>query len=332
MNYNLLRKLCLAHAVTGDTSEIKKLLQEELKARGIKYKEEGYGTLIFGNTKNPKKLIASHIDEVGFQITKIEKNGKIRILPIGQVSPNKLDHSIVYVQTTKQKIFGTIFSEGELRTENTNNFNLLFLDIGLDSEEDVRKLGVQEGQTGSFKKEFIETETHIIASSMDNKISQFALFEILDKKPEFLKENMFAFVTDEEMLDQSANGICHAYKPDMAIVLDYCPIHQKLGISESVGEVGKGPLVMYRGGAYIIHEKVREFFETKIKLPFQKGFLSIDTVHQLEPCNFQNNNHTKAINLCIPALGYHGAGYSVRKKDIQDFCNFIKESVKIEFF
>ncbi|MCX7928254.1 MAG: hypothetical protein N2558_01035 [Patescibacteria group bacterium] len=331
MNYNLLKKLCFAHAVTGDTDEIKTVLIEELKSRGIAFYKNGYGTIIFGNTKNPQKLIASHIDEVGFQITKIEENGKVRILPVGWIFANRLDHAIVYAQTQKGKVTGVILHEDELKTENLTSFNSLYLDVGVDTKDEVQKLGIQEGQTGSYKKEFIETEQNIIASSLDNKVSQFAVFEILDQNPEFLEENMFAFITDEEMQDQSANGICDSYKPDLAIVLDYCPIHQKVGNAESLGESGKGPLVMYRGGAHIIHEDIRNFFETKINLPFQKGFLSADTVHQLEPFNFQNNGHTKAVNVCVPAFGYHGAGYSLRKKDIYDFCKFLKEVINQKF-
>lgn len=331
MNYDLLKTLCLTHAVTGDVNGIKKVLKDELNDRGISYIEEGYGTIVFGNTKNPKKLVASHIDEVGFQISKIEENGKVRILPVGWVFPNRLDHMIVYVQTPNGKVAGVILHEEELKVENLTSFNSIYLDIGANSREYAEKLGISVGQTGTFQKEYIENGISIISSSLDNKVSQFAVFDVIAKNPKLLEDNMFAFVTDEEMQDHSANGLCDAYKPDLAVVLDYCPIHQKVGAAESLGESGKGPLVMYRGGAHQLHEEVRTYFEKHITEKFQKGFLSSETIPSLEPFNFQNNGHTKAVNVCIPAFGYHGAAYRVRKVDLEDYARLLKNILETSF-
>jgi putative aminopeptidase FrvX len=331
MNYPLLQKLTQTHAVTGDTAQVKNFLKTELKKREISYTENGFGSILFGNLKNPNKLFTSHIDEVGFQITSIEDNGKIRFLPVGWIFSNRIDHSPVYVFVNKQYVPGVVIHEEELKAQNILDFHNLFIDVGKDSREEVEKLGIRPGVTGSFAKNYIETDSVVMASSIDNKISQFVLFDIIDSNPEVVKEHMFAFVTDEEMQDHSANGICHSYKPDLAIVLDYCPTHQKLGFGDILGEVNKSPIIMYRGGSYILNEKVREYLENKIKTPFQIGFLSSNTLPQLEPSNFEDNGHTVAVNVCITSRGYHGATYITRKKDIEDFRNIILEIMKKPF-
>jgi endoglucanase len=325
MNYALLQKLTQTHSVTGDTANIKDLLKKELKKRNVVYLENGFGSILFGKLENPNKLFTSHIDEVGFQITNIEKNGKIRFLPIGWVFTNRLDHASVYISANKQYIPGIVLHEEELKAQNILDFHNLFIDIGKDSSEEVEKLGIRPGNTGSFAKNFIETDTAIMASSIDNKISQFVIFDIIDNNPEVVKDHMFAFVTDEEMQDHSANGICHSYKPDLAVVLDYCPTHQKLGFGDILGEVSQGPIFMYRGGYYILNEKVRHYLEQNIKIKFQIGFLSSNTLPQLEPSNFEDNGHTVAVNVCIASRGYHGAAYITRKKDIEDFRDVILE-------
>lgn len=331
MNIQLLKTLTQTHAVTGDTSCMKDVFKKELKKRNIKYSENGFGTIIFGNQKNPNILFASHIDEVGFQITEIEANGKIRFLPVGWVFTNRVDHAPVYIYANGTYIPGLIIHEEELKAQNILDFHNLYIDIGEDSKEAVMNMGIHRGMMGSFAKNFVETKNSIIASSIDNKISQFALFEVIDKNPHVIKDYMFAFVTDEEMQDHSANGICHTYKPDLAVVLDYCPTHQKLGFGDILGEINSGPMVMYRGGYYIINEKVRHYFEDKIKTPFQKGFLSSNTLPQLEPSNFEDNGHTVAVNVCITSRGYHGAAYITRKKDIEDYIQILEEIMKKGF-
>lgn len=324
MNYQILNKLTQTHAVSGDTSTIISVLKSFLNEMGIETKQNGYGTLLAGNTADPEKLIAMHIDEVGFQVTKIEDNGKIRILPVGWVFPNRVDHTNVYIYANGKQVPGIILHEEELKCENIADFHSLFVDLGLNSKEEVSKLGIKPGVTGSFAKFMNETEEAIIGASIDNKISVFAIFEILKNNPEYLKNNLFAFVTDEEMQDHSANGLCHSFSPEMAVVLDYCPMHQKAGNGDVLGDTGKGAFVMYRGGSYILHEKLRNYFDEKIKTKFQSVFLSSNTVPVLEPSNFEENGTTKAVNVCIPARGYHGEAYIVRKQDIKDFVDLIK--------
>lgn len=323
LNYELLKDFCLTHAVSGDTSTIANKMIAELKKRKIPYTKNGYGTLVFGK-QDAKIMFTAHMDEVGFQVTKINEDGKLSFLPIGWVFPNRLDHNIVYVYANGKKIPGLVVHCEELKTENLTSFASLCIDVGAVSKKEVEKMGVVPGCTGSFEKQFIETETSIIASSIDNKISQFAVFHLLDKNPEYLEKYAFAFITDEEMQDHSANGICHSYLPELAVVLDYCPIHQKAH-AEDVIPTEKGPLVLYRGGGYIIHEEVRKYFDTKIKSPFNKVFFSSATLPVLEPSNFEENGTTKGVNVCVKANGYHGSAYTVRKDDIEAFITVVKE-------
>lgn len=331
MDYGLLQKLCQVHSVTGDTDEIRRFLLAQLKTLSITPQVTPTGNLIWGNTKNPDKLVYAHADEVGFQITKIESDGKLRILPVGWVFANRLDHAIVYVAADGEMIGGVVLHEDVLRQSNQNDFSLLYVDVGVNTAEEVDLLGIRVGQTGSFQKVFYAYQNGIISASMDNKASLCALFTVLKRSPEVLKTHAFAIGFDEEMQDHDAYRIGAAVPAPLTIILDYFPIHQKAGEGDILAQTGKGPLVLYRGGEYIIHSYARQYFESKIHQPFQKVFVSQETMPTLEPHNFEMFAQTCAVIVCVPAFGYHGSAYSARRKDLDDFSSFLLHLLETPF-
>jgi endoglucanase len=324
MNYQLLEKLIKTHSVTSHTSIIKSVLKKEFEEKEIDYFEDGFGTLAIGNIAADVMLTA-HIDEVGFQVAKIQDNGDISILPVGNVHPNKLNHANVYVQTDKRKIRGAIFPSLELNENQIERYSDLFLDIGARSREEAIKLGIKSGQTGTFKKTFFRQNGTIFATGLDNKISIFSVLELLDRDRSILDKTFIAFHTDEEMQNHSANSLSVQFKPEFAVILDYFPVHQKPGDNDIFEDPGNGAILFYRGGHHILHEDIRRKLDEIDGI--SKGFVSSTTMQSLEPQNYENNGRTKAVNLGIPARGYHGAIYSVKEDDIEHFTESINKMI-----
>lgn len=311
------------HSITGDTKEMSKFICDYLEKLQIKYFVNPFGTVIAGDPQTAKIMYVAHIDQVGFQITKINGDGTCKILPIGWVFPNRLDHVPVYVKTKTDIVHGAIFHNHFLKTENLETFANLFLFVGTTSKDETLKLGIREGDTGSFKKEYWETENAIFASGLDNCVSIFALLSTLEKDPGFINNVMIAFHNDEEMQDHGGNSLGYEYPIEYCCILDYCPVHQKFDDEDEIGQVNEGPFIVYRGGSHIIHEQLKEKLDKLEKI--KKIFISNRTLPSLEPQNFQNNGVTKAFNYCIPAIGYHGQVYGVLKKEIEKFKNGLFE-------
>lgn len=328
MDFTLLKQLINQHAVTGDSGETLKFITDYLSNNNVPFVVQNNNTIIAGNYQNPHTLIAAHYDEIGFQVTHIEEDGKIKFLPIGWLFPNRLSHQHVYINTPKGKVDGLVLPYTELKTENIAEFSDLYIYLGLDSKKEIENLGIKEGQTGTFAKEYFEDEDKIISGSLDNKISVALLLELITQNKNFLNENVAVFTYDEEMEDHSANGVGHLIKSKLAIVLDYCPVHHKLDSNDKLNYQTGKPIVMYRGGNYILHQKVREFLEKNFEGQFTKGFLSNKTLPVLEPSNFENNGETLAFNLCVPAFGYHGKYYLIKKSDIFGMEGFLNNLIK----
>ncbi|HEX9804218.1 MAG TPA: hypothetical protein VGA67_00900 [Candidatus Dojkabacteria bacterium] len=323
MDYKNLEKLIFSHAVTSDTSRVKETVKSLLKELDVEFFEDGFGSIVFGNIAG-EVMLTAHLDEVGFQITKINDDGTLQFLPVGDVHPNTLNNKVVYVQAGDDQIQGAVFSSNLLRENNIDNFSDLFIDLGTKTKLETENLGIKAGQTGTFKKEFFRQNGNIFATGIDDKVSIFAILEILKKDKTFLDKSFVAFHTDEEMQNHSANSLTVQFKPEFAIILDYFPAHQKAGSNDVFDGVGNGAILFYRGGNHIIHEDLRNRLDP---LEISKGFVSPTTMNSLEPQNYENNGRTKAVNLNIPAHGYHSGIYSVREKDVENFIESIQKVV-----
>lgn len=331
MDFKKLKQITQLHAVTGDTKQLVDFIIDQLNESGVDYFVSNNNTIVVGNKDNPNILFTAHIDEVGIQITDILPNGRVKFLPVGWIFPNRLNHQTIYVNCNGVRHIGVVLPDAELKSQDITNFGDLYISFGVDTKEQIEDMGIKSGQTGTFTKEFYETDDIVVSSALDNKISLYILLTLIKTDKKFFENNAVAFILDEEMEDHSANGVGHLVKADLAVVLDYCPVHQKLGIQDVMPYQIGLPMVMYRGGNYIIHQKVREYFEKNFDGKYTKGFLASDTVPVLEPSNFENNGHTVAVNLCLPAQGYHGESYLVKKKDINGFNELVNQIAKTKF-
>ncbi|BCX13882.1 MAG: hypothetical protein KatS3mg085_414 [Candidatus Dojkabacteria bacterium] len=325
MNTDLLKQLTQIHSVTGDTKNMSSFISEELDKLNIPNFTNSFGTVIAGDPNKAKIMFAAHIDQVGFQITKINSDGTCNILPIGWVFANRMDHTPIYVKTGKDIVYGGIFHKSYLKSENIEKFSELFAFFGTTSEQETRELGITEGDIGSFKKDYWETNKAVFASGIDNVISIFVILEELRQNPDFLNDAMIAFHNDEEMQDHGANSLGYEYPVEYCCILDYCPVHQQFDEEDVLPNVNKGPMIVFRGGSHILHEDLRAKLG---KMTIFKSFISSRTLPSLEPQNFQNNGVTKAFNYCIPAIGYHGSIYGVLKSDIELFRTNLMEIKK----
>src|SRR5690554_7653934 len=104
---------------------------------------------IFGvkRGKGPKVMVAGHMDEVGFMVTQITKNGMIRFQPLGGWWNQVLLAQRVQIMTKKGIVEGVIGSipphllTDEQRKKPMEMKNML-IDIGADNREDALKIGV----------------------------------------------------------------------------------------------------------------------------------------------------------------------------------------------
>lgn len=83
-DFEFISKFLNQDGISGYETPIAETYKAEVKKSGAEVSRDGFGSVIAKiGTKGPKIMIASHMDEVGFVVQRIEKEGFLRISPIG---------------------------------------------------------------------------------------------------------------------------------------------------------------------------------------------------------------------------------------------------------
>ena len=81
----LLKELTEANGVSGYEAEIRNVIRRHLETLG-EITQDRIGSLICrkkGNAAEPRVLLAGHMDEIGFMVKHVTKEGFIKFTPLG---------------------------------------------------------------------------------------------------------------------------------------------------------------------------------------------------------------------------------------------------------
>ncbi len=107
---SLLKELTEAHGVPGHESEIRAAIRRHLEPLGT-LQQDKIGSLICqqnGASDSPRVMLAGHMDEIGFMVRHVTKEGFLKFLPLGGWFDQVLLGQRVVVKTTKGDVVGVI--------------------------------------------------------------------------------------------------------------------------------------------------------------------------------------------------------------------------------
>lgn len=152
-SYASVGQLSAIPAVTGHEDELTKVIRGGLKGFSPKTDNLGNVWVTFGEGA-PHRLIATAIDEPGYVVSGITKDGFLRVQRLPQASPNAVFDSLsfaqpVWVITRAGKKVNGVFAglsvhlePGRLNIPKMNHIDELYVDIGATSAAEVRAAGV----------------------------------------------------------------------------------------------------------------------------------------------------------------------------------------------
>ncbi|WP_425484602.1 M42 family metallopeptidase [Kroppenstedtia pulmonis] len=266
---DVLKELTEARGVPGYEDEVRRIMSRELKKNGTHIITDGMGS-IFGEKKGeegPRILLAGHMDEVGFMVTRIDKSGVLYFSPLGGWWDQVLLSQRVTVMTEKRSFTGVIGSKPPhiLTLEEKSKvypMREMFIDVGAKDKEQVKKWGIQVGDpvVPICPFEIMPDHDTILAKALDNRLGCYLALEVLRRiKEETHPNTLIAGATvQEEVGLRGATTAPYAVEPDIAIALDVGIAQDGPGSGNPDSpRLGGGPLITFLDATMIPNVRFR---------------------------------------------------------------------------
>ncbi|QHS23063.1 M42 family metallopeptidase [Virgibacillus sp. MSP4-1] len=269
----LFRTLTELPAAPGNEHQVRKFMRQELGKYSDEVIQDNLGG-VFGvkKGKGPKVMVAGHMDEVGFMVTQITKNGMLRFQTLGGWWSQVLLAQRVEVITENGPVTGVIGSTPphnltpEQRKKPMDVKDML-IDIGADDEEDAKRIGIKPGQQIVPVSPFtpMANEKKILAKAWDNRYGCGLSIELLKAlQNEELPNELYSGATVQEEVGLRGSKVsANMINPDLFFALDASPANDMSGDDSKFGHIGKGALL-------------RIYDRSMITLPGMKDFI-LDT-------------------------------------------------------
>ncbi|SEA47150.1 endoglucanase [Thalassobacillus cyri] len=266
---SLFRTLTELPGAPGNEHLVRQFMKSELEKYADEIIQDGLGG-VFGVKKGegPKVMVAGHMDEVGFMVTQITKNGMIRFQTLGGWWNQVMLAQRVQVITDNGPVTGVIGSipphnlTPEQRKKPMEVKNML-IDIGADDEEDVKRIGVKPGQQIVPICPFtpMANEKKILAKAWDNRYGCGLAVELMKElKGENTPNQLFSGATvQEEVGLRGAQTAANMIQPDIFYALDASPANDMSGDDKEFGQLGKGALLRIFDRSMVTHRGIRDF-------------------------------------------------------------------------
>lgn len=175
-------------------------------------------------------MVAGHLDEVGFMVTKIDDRGFISFQTVEIWWSQVMLAQRVTITTRKgEEVIGVIGSKPPhiLPVEARNkivDIKAMFIDIGATSKEEALRRGVLPGDmvTPYFEFNVMRNDKHLLAKAWDNRIGCAIAIDVLRALKDEQHPNIVYGVgnVQEEVGLRGAKTSTHKIEPDIGFAVD----------------------------------------------------------------------------------------------------------------
>lgn len=277
----ILEELSNLFGVSGYEEEVRSYIQEKLTPKVDQVKVDIMGNLILfkrGRNCSKKVMFLAHMDEVGFMVRQIQKNGMIKFSPLGSIDDNILPAKRVLL-LGKEKLAGVI-STRPIHVQKGSEYETpisrdrLYIDVGANSAEEL-KGKIELGDPIAFDTKFELYGAHTFkGKAFDDRCGCAVLIELIEKNitPEY--DTWFVFGVQEEVGLRGSKTASYRIEPDLALVIEgttACdvPLVER---SRYTTQMGKGPSIVVAHNGLVFQKKVVQWMENTAKLnqvPYQ---------------------------------------------------------------
>lgn len=328
LNVDLLKRICELPGVAGREDAVTALVREELAAVVDDVSVDALGNVIGvrRGTGGPKVMILAHMDEIGFLVKHIDKDGFMRVQPVGGFDARVLPAQRVFVHTEDgEPLRGVLalavkpihlLDPGEIKPPKVED---LFIDVGLSGDE-VRER-VEIGAMVTMDRTVERAGNTVIGKSFDDRLCVFQMIEALRQLSDPTHAEIVAVATTQEEVGlRGAVTSSYHVNPDIGIALDVTLAMDIPGSAEQdhVTKLGNGTAIKIMDGSSISNHKLVQHMRRVAR--------SNDIAHQMEilprggtdaGAVQRTRGGVPAITISIPTRYIHTVNEMCRVTDIQ---------------
>lgn len=252
-NVELLEKLVSVYGPSGDESLISSTIRQEISEYVDEIKTDALGNLIARRKGNGKKIMVSaHMDQIGFIITDIDKEGFLRFGNIGGISPDiSLSQRVIF----KNGTIGAIFSE-PLDKPSERKLENMYIDIGAKNKEEAEKM-VSIGDMCIYYSTFSHNDNVVFTPYLDDRVGCFVAIEALKRLSNTENYLYFVFSVQEEVGLRGARTAAYGIEPDYGIAVDVTAHGDTPKAKRFAIGLHKGAAIKVKDNSIITHPSVR---------------------------------------------------------------------------
>ncbi len=259
----LLKKLSLAFGPTSYENPVREIIIDELKPYSDKFEAyiDKIGAYIvhIPNEDKPKMMISAHMDEVGFMVTEICEDGRLRFGNVGGIDSLVMSSKRVISETgVKGAIIAKpIHLQSADERKAVTKASDMYIDIGCDTKDEAEKL-IQLGDLFTFISDFKEFgDGFIKCKALDDRLGCAIMCqvikEICENNYSLNYDLYFAFTTREEVGYSGAFLATEQIKPDYAFIIESTAVGDIYGAPNEklVAKLGNGGAISFADRATI---------------------------------------------------------------------------------
>lgn len=291
MNTELLKALCETPGVPGREQRVRDLITREIQGLFDHVETDAMGSLLcrrdatVGDGRAPKIMLLCHMDEIGFLVSHVSKDGFLYLQPVGGFDPRNLFSRRVMVCTDEGDLKGVMnpggkpihISSAEDRKK-IPEVSEFFVDLGMgENAKDIVKVG----DYVVMDEPFLEMGDQFVSKALDNRVACWLGIEAIRKLVDKGRgaEIHVAFTCQEEVGLRGARTAAYKVQPDIGLGIDTTLACDTPGVPDHMAttRLGKGFGLHVRDSSFIADRALVAEFEKIAQdndIPYQRTMLA----------------------------------------------------------
>ena len=339
---SLLKEITEASGVPGYEEAVRVVMRKHLEGVA-EIEQDKMGSFIAshqGTSGGPRIMLAGHMDEIGFMVRMITKEGFVKFVPLGGWWDMVLLGHRVSIKTAKGDVLGVLGAKpphvlaDEERKKMVEKKDM-YIDVGACSEEEVREMGVRPGDPIIPISEFalMANPRVYLSKAFDNRIGcALALQALQQVAAEGHPNAAYAVGTvQEEVGLRGAKTSAFAINPDVGIVLEVDIAGDVPGIraEESSVRMGGGPSLLVYDARMIPNLKLRDLViatAEELQIPLQFSAMPGGAT---DGAMIQSNNAgVPTVVLAVPTRHIHSHNSILCREDYDQALKLVVAVIK----